>query len=289
MPTASTAFLIKALSFERKTRLMDVGANPTHKPPYFDLLNAGNSELHGFEPQQDAFEKLMASKQDHETYHPYAVGRSRETQFQICAGSSFSSLYRPSDKHIDFLGHWKNALTVAREVDVQTHALDDIPDLPKPDFLKMDVQGAELEILQTGRNTLSDAVAVMPEVRFFQIYEDEPMFGEVDGYLREMGFMLLKILPGATLRITSSRMERLRPAMTRSQMIDSDAIYIRDMVTTEYSDEQLRQLAVLCDSVFDSVDVTLRCLDMLVDRGRLDPAVIDAYIDSLPPNYRKPA
>lgn len=267
---------------------MDIGANPTHDPPYLALMKSGFCELQGFEPQPEAYEKLESAKQENETYYPYAIGSSRPATFHVCKGQSFSSIFPPSLKHIRHLGHWGGAMQVSQTAEMKIHALDDVPDLSKPDFLKMDVQGAELEILEGGQNCLSDAIAIMPEIRFFRLYEGEPMFGELDTALRNMGFMLVKILPGATLRITSSQMQRIRPAMTRSQMIDADAIYIRDMVDHRYCDEQLKRLAILCDGIFDAVDITLRCLDLLVEQGVSDASVIDQYIDTLPANFRVP-
>ena len=133
---------------------------------------------------------------------------------------------------------------------------------------------------------LSDAVVIMPELRFFQLYEDEPMLGRVDQKLREMGFMLHKILPGASVRLTSSRIDRLRPSMTRNQMVDADAIYIRDIARhAEMSDGQLSHLALLADAVFTSMDVVLRCLDLLVARAAIPETVIDTYISKLPRNF----
>lgn len=280
--------LFEILAPERKTRLMDIGANPTHEPPYQALFDAGQSVLYGFEPYQDAYDRLVSQATENEKYYPYAVGRARNAEFKVCAGPSFSSLFEPSQPHIDYLGQWKRALQVSERVKIKTVALDDIEDMARPDFLKMDVQGAELEILNAGQETLSEAVAIMPEIRFFQIYEKEPMFGELDTALRKMGFMLLKILPGATLRIISSHIHRLRPVMTRSQMIDADAIYVRDLVTHDYSSEQLKHLALLADGVFHSIDLVLRCLDMLVERGELPGDAIEAYIALLPRNYLAP-
>jgi hypothetical protein len=89
MPVASTAFLTENLSFERKTRVMDIGSNPTHAQPYADLLAAGFCELHGFEPQQAAYEKLVANRQDFEVHHPYAVGRSRKPFFTFATATPF--------------------------------------------------------------------------------------------------------------------------------------------------------------------------------------------------------
>ncbi|MEM8850638.1 MAG: FkbM family methyltransferase [Pseudomonadota bacterium] len=282
-----TAFLHRALALPRQTRIMDVGANPANVPDYAGLRDAGLAEIHGFEPGQAAYDRLIKDKRENETYHPYAIGKDGPGTFHATMGGSMASLFKPSGRQIEALGHWKPSLTVREEIELETKALDSIPDLPRPDMLKMDTQGAELDILEGGQATLLDAVAIVPEIRFFQLYEGEPMLGPVDVKLREMGFMLHKILPGARLRLISSRIAKLRPAMTRNQMIDADAIYIRDIAYPErMSDAQIGRLALLADAVFNSMDLALRCLDLLVARGAFDDDHIDTYISKLPPRMR---
>ncbi len=286
---AHTGWLVEALPLGRRMRVMDVGANPANRPAYADLVDAGAAEVHGFEPGEEAFLRLEETKGPHEVYHPHAVGKGGDATFYALENGSFSSLYRPDLGQVAALGHWHNSMKIQAEIPLTTVSLDGIADLPRPDMLKMDTQGAELEILEGGRNVLSGAVVVMPEVRFYRLYQDEPMLGRVDQCLRDMGFMLHKFLPGAVVRLTSSRIARLRPAMTRNQMVDADAIYIRDIARhTEMSDAQLSRLALFADAVFTSMDLVLRCLDLLVARGAIAEDVIDTYITKLPRNFLAP-
>ncbi len=282
-----TAFLYDRLALSRNTRIMDVGANPANVPAYAGLRDAGLAEVHGFEPGEEAFGRLIANKRENESYHPYAIGKSSSRTFYATVGGSMASLFKPDLRQIKALGHWGPSLKVKEKIKIKTKSLDSIKSLPKPDMLKMDTQGAELAILEGGMKTLSSAVVIMPEVRFFKLYENEPMLGPVDQQLRLMGFMLHKILPGANLRLISSRIERLKPAYTRNQMIDADAIYVRDIAYPERMDDtQIAHLALLADSVFNSIDLALRCLDLLVERDAFDPNDIDTYIDNLPIQMR---
>ena len=77
--------------------------------------------------------------------------------------------------------------------------------------------------------------------------------------------------------------------MTRNQMIDADAIYVRDIAQPDLmSDEQIANLALLADAVFASMDLVLRCLEILVDRKAIPETVIDEYIAKLPRKFRVP-
>ncbi|MEF3047713.1 FkbM family methyltransferase [Pseudotabrizicola sp. L79] len=283
---AHSRFLGESLPLGRKLRILDVGANPANVPPYAALRDADLAEIHGFEPGADAYAKLQSGARRNEIYHPKAVAAGGKATFYLTANGSFASLFKPDPGQIAALGHWAPATEVVAEIPLTTSALDALSDLPKPDMVKIDAQGSELDILSGGSNTLSDAVAVMPELRFFRLYADEPMMGDVDLHLRSRGFMLHKILPGAVVRLSSSRMGQLRPAMMRNQMVDADAIYIRDIARPDLiSVPQWTCLALLADMVFDSLDLVLRCLDHLVERGAIDEAILDEYIRLLPANY----
>lgn len=286
---ARARLLSEAAGVTRVSRIMDIGANPIHPPPYDALRRAKLCTVYGFEPHPDAYAKLIAEAGPDEVYYPFAVGNGRAAIYHQCQNGPFSSLFPPSVPHVTFLGQWEKALQVVDRTDVQTHALDAIADVAAPDLLKLDVQGAELEIISSGHNTLRNAVCIMPEVRYYRLYEGEPLIGDLDQHLRSMGFMLHKLLPGAKVRIMSSRITQLRPMRTQSQMVDADAVYIRDMTSPNtYTDAQLGHLAIFADSVFDSKDLVLRCLDLLVARRRATETMIDDYIRLLPQAYRLP-
>ena len=58
------------------------------------------------------------------------------------------------------------------------------------DVLKVDTEGAELEILRGGPETLRSCFAVELEVWFNPVQEGTPLFAEVDGFMRAAGFQL---------------------------------------------------------------------------------------------------
>lgn len=57
------------------------------------------------------------------------------------------------------------------------------------EFLKIDVQGAEYDLLQGAHRTLAErTVAIIVETAFFSFYNRQKLFSEVELFLRERGF-----------------------------------------------------------------------------------------------------
>lgn len=58
------------------------------------------------------------------------------------------------------------------------------------DLIKMDTQGSELDILRGGAGLLPSVRGLDVEVEFNPIYQGQPLFGDVDAFLRGFGFVL---------------------------------------------------------------------------------------------------
>lgn len=72
------------------------------------------------------------------------------------------------------------------------------------DLIKLDTQGSELDILRGARRLLGSVRALEVEVELNPIYQGQPLFGDVDRFLREHDFVLWRLghlvhygLPGA--------------------------------------------------------------------------------------------
>ncbi|MBU2360872.1 MAG: FkbM family methyltransferase, partial [Alphaproteobacteria bacterium] len=257
-----TIYLHEALAPARLMRVLDVGANPLSDPPYKPLLDAGLCDVWGFEPQDEAFAELMKIKGPHETYFPHAVADGQRHTLHISKNSGFTSILPFHQKGFSTFGIFPGAARNLREIEVDTVRLDDLDDLPLVDVLKMDIQGGEKIVIDNGREKLSQAICVIPEVRFNQFYDGEPMFAGVDESLRDQGFMLHKFMFMKSAIVSSSMRSQIAVKDNSNHLVDGDAIYIRDLRDPDVvTDEQLKFLTLAADNIFKSFDLVFHCLD----------------------------
>jgi FkbM family methyltransferase len=60
----------------------------------------------------------------------------------------------------------------------------------RPDLVKVDVQGAELQVLDGGQDVLQAAEVVMLEVSLIEEYRGSPLFADVVAYMAQKGFLV---------------------------------------------------------------------------------------------------
>lgn len=278
-----SACLIDVLAPSRKTRIVDIGANPINENPYQVLQDLKACEVWGFEPQKEAFEELLALDNPDEHYFNTAVGSGKPATLNICAASGTTSLLTPNIAALDFIGDWHKYFKVVSSEIIETRKLDDFDDIPDFDLLKIDVQGAEVEVFRSGQEKLKRACSVITEVAAIPLYQGQPLLGEQMTVLGDMGYHLHKFLFFKDVPLRSPYLDKMRARRIRSQLIDGDAVFIKDLLELEKADtETIKHLAILADTVFESLDLVLYCLAFLEERGQITRAKIDIYQDRMP-------
>ncbi len=274
-----------ALQPLRPIRIADIGARATKTaPPYQPLLYHDMAEVYGFEPEPQAFAALAASAGPNEHYIQATIGAPGPATFYAHHIGSISSIFKLSAAAAKFLGKqfWVNRPIT--EMPVTLRALDQIDEVPPLDILKMDVQGAELDVMKGGRAKLASAVAVIAEVRFYRMYEGEPMWADFDAEMRAQGFELHRFQFQKSVLLPSSQRKKMHKR-AGSQLLDGDAVYLPNLEDeSALSDEQLMILAFAANSLFDSYDLCAMCLDRLKQRGAIAGNTARRYVQALPPN-----
>lgn len=147
-----------------KVQVIDVGAMDLGSEIYDPLVKAGVAGVLGFECVQAECDRLNAMARESRTYLPYAIGDGTTRAFHECNFPMTSSLLEPNSGLLDRFQNLENLTQVVKKHTFATKRLDDIPEITGADFLKLDVQGAELDVLNGGDRVLADALVVHTEV-----------------------------------------------------------------------------------------------------------------------------
>lgn len=238
--------------------IVDVGAMLEGKERYSPLLEEGLARVVGFEPNPEQFARLQGRPGPYR-YYPVFLGNGQASAFNITRYPGCCSLLRPDPSMIDLFQTIACAdaggnFHVTGSVPVKTTRMDDLGDDFRMDYVKLDVQGSELEILRHGTAKLADAVVIETEVEFVPIYENQPLFGDIQCFLRDQGFVLHKFIDVAGRPFRPFKTANLTLPM--SQVLWADAVFVRDFTKLEtYTDDGLLKAATVLDVVYASPDL----------------------------------
>ncbi len=158
---------------------LDIGASAMTKPRV--ALAFSQLSVVAFDPDprsESDFKRLGFNVQ----YYPYAVaGDNGPRTLYLTRKSHCSSLLQP-------IATDDERYQVEREIEVECRQLDEF-DI-QAEIIKIDVQGAELEILQNAVTALSFAHAVELEVWFSRKYRNQARIDELQAFMAEQGFQL---------------------------------------------------------------------------------------------------
>ncbi|MFN3359981.1 MAG: FkbM family methyltransferase [Pseudanabaenaceae cyanobacterium] len=162
---------------------------------FYSLLEQRLGSLVGFEANPQEFAKLQQIAEERNKvmglecykYLPYAVGDGRIRVFHNLNECLNSSIIPPNYAIHHYIETIPGEFDIKSVETVQTIRLDDI-NLGDTDYLYLDTQGFELEILRNSQVLLKNVVTVHTEVCFVDLYQSQPLFGDVDVFLRSCGF-----------------------------------------------------------------------------------------------------
>jgi len=123
---------------------------------------------------------------------------------------------------------------VTKRVDVQTMTLataSGTHSLTPPAFLKLDVEGVELEVLRGAGGLLGDVVAIKTEAAFLPSRDDQPMAWELLGWLAERGFALMDVVGACHWRrdnVACGPYAARQGGWSRGRLAQADLILLRD-------------------------------------------------------------
>jgi FkbM family methyltransferase len=156
----------------------------------------------------------------------YPVGlwfEQAQKTLSLAKNPEASTIYQFND---DVLKDFSNAdlnKAVAEEI-ISVDSMDNVLFASEkwPDFIKVDAEGADLDVLNGARECLNtNCLGVFVEVSFVERHKGAGFFGDTDKLMRENNFQLMDLFPERWVRAN-----KVSGIFTRHQVIWGDALYM---------------------------------------------------------------
>ena len=252
--------VIKKYDENLKFKIVEIGAHPygDFKEGFHILLDYfPGSEIYAFEVNKEECERLNKICKKGMKFFPTALGEKKEirkfyeTYMPVC-----SSLYKPKDEFLKLYNNL-NIAYLKNTTEIETISLDEFSNnhkLEHIDFIKIDIQGAELDVFKGSKKTLEKTLMIVSEVEWVEQYINQPLFEDVSYFLRKEDFMLHKFLEYGTRSLKPIILNQNKNLGT--QFLWSDALFIRNIMNvSKLSDEELIKSAVF-SYIYKSPDLT---------------------------------
>lgn len=179
--------------------IFDVGANKGQSLTHF-RQEFPESEIYSFEPNPEMFQELKKNCSGYNNIHLCQIALNNESgifPFNVTNVQEASSLLKPDPKLMQLS---KNNKYDFHTIDVQCETLDYFckqNNITGVDLLKVDVQGAELRVLEGSRGLLQEGVVkvIYAEMNFAETYYNQVQFEDLLIYCRQFNYFLWDISP----------------------------------------------------------------------------------------------
>jgi FkbM family methyltransferase len=199
------------------TLVLDVGANAGAYAAQLRRIGF-KSRIVSFEPLADTFAALEAAASADPLWEcrRRALGSEDGTaEINVSANAASSSLLPINDRALQSAPEAGYVGTEWIEVARLDSIWHDLVTAGDRVYLKLDVQGLELEALKGAKEVLRSIACIQAELSFVPLYEGSPSFTELIEYLSARGFRLAGLEEG-------------HDDVRTGEMLQADGIFIRD-------------------------------------------------------------
>lgn len=212
---SKTASAIK----DNPIRVVDVGARgqiPDEISPLSNFI-----DYLGFEADEKEAASLIADRNSKyfrfRIINQFIGTKEGPVQFHLYRHLGESSSLEPEPSY----GVFNSELSIDRTIEIGGTTLDALvrnKTIGEVDFIKLDTQGTEYDILLGGKEAIKSALLIETEVEFLSIYKGQKLFHDVARLLYEHDFYLVYLN-----RVFATRHRYNGPS--RGQMVFGDALF----------------------------------------------------------------
>ena len=203
--------------------IVDIGASGGIHTRWKNLTPSFKCIL--FEPERREYNILKENNASNLIVLNSALSDSnKKVEFHLCKKQEVSSIFPPN---FDFLNKFPNTerfeaqKNISLNADTLNNQLIKIG-INEVDFIKIDTQGYELPILQGSFDYLDSTIGMEIEVEFVEMYKGQPLFDEVNGFVKSKGFSLVDLK-----RYYWKRKGTRNTTNKKGQLIFGDALYFK--------------------------------------------------------------
>lgn len=215
---------------------------------------------------------------------PYCVWKTEEKiHFNLMRDRHTSSVYELDSYYKDYnctffhrydyeLG---DVFQTEKQVEVEAFSLDYLyknnkMKTPPIDFLSLDTQGSEFEILDGAKESLDEVLGIVTEVEFLSVYKGQKSFGAISDVLISKGFHLVNMFDYRHVAPKRTPLGLRGPGF----IFSVDILYLKDplkIVSTSKEDKiiKLKKLAFI-SIIYGQVELADLCFDLLIEEDGLD-------------------
>ena len=221
--------------FDLDFYFIDVGARGGLEEPwksYSDIIKCV-----AFEPDQKESNLLKEDSKFFEVYNCGLAQNKTKLTLNLLNSRGCSSILLPNRKFLDMFPESKR-FDVEEKVEIVCDSLDNIQythNMKSVDFIKLDTQGTELDILKGAQKSLQACCGLQVEVEFQKMYQNQSLFDEVNKFIRESLGLEIQ-----DLRKTYWKYKTQNKANNnKGRFIFGDALYFRCPSTLDQWIEQI--------------------------------------------------
>ncbi len=170
--------------------VLDIGANEGQSIEVFSQL-CPEAQIYSFEPLSDCYEKLISKYSEVDKVKAFNIALGNESGSLMFNRNNFSAASSIFEITVSAKKNYPSTSIKTTQEEVSIERLDDFSkhlNLESPTLIKIDVQGAEAQVIEGGREVFRSADVILIEMSLEYLYKEQPLFDEIYQMLKELGF-----------------------------------------------------------------------------------------------------
>ena len=188
----------------------------------------------------------------------FAWSEEAEIQFNLCKKPRVSSAFKPNRKLLDIYPDSSRFDVIGKEY-LKGEPLFNKTNEYKIDFAKLDIQGGELDALIGLGSSLDGCLGLEVEVEFSEMYNSQPLFGDINQFLSSRGFYFCDF-------VKLARWER-HAHNDFGRCLFGDGLWLKDLnnLDTTHAEECFKYAAIC--SLYGKLDEAIHLLKSTPDKA----------------------